>query len=315
MGVIYTHQTFGRSPKAIGVFAAEHIATALITESKICGPIQLYPEPGSDHFLVDLPVEAIVAHLATGIQLAAGTEEIEAVGVGFPGIIRDGIVEDSSNLPQTKGSNLKIALSQELQKMGRTVPVTILNDADAMAAGIAATVGRLDRMVRVWMLGDGIGFGRYPRAEGTWEGGHLVVTLDPKENYCGCGGRGHLEGVMGRRAIRLRFWDLEPEEVFAKAAAGNAHFEEFVKYWHCALAAGCAASIHLDGPGKFFVTGRNLRFLDLGLLSQYVDEMVTMSPLLGSSFQIMEAGDEIGILGAAVDAQIGIPEIITGSAR
>jgi len=31
------------------------------------------------------------------------------------------------------------------------------------------------------------------------------VTLDPKENFCGCGGRGHLEGILGYRAMRLRF--------------------------------------------------------------------------------------------------------------
>ena len=47
------------------------------------------------------------------------------------------------------------------------------------------------------------------------------VTLDDKENYCGCGGRGHLEGIMGHRAMRLRFLDMEPEEVFEAAKAGR----------------------------------------------------------------------------------------------
>ena len=90
-----------------------------------------------------------------------------------------------------------------------------------MAAGIAATRGQLEKLIRVWTLGQGIGFGRYPHSEGVWEGGHMVVTLDPKEAYCGCGGRGHLEGIMGHRAMRLRFLDLEPEEVFANAEAGE----------------------------------------------------------------------------------------------
>ncbi|MFN7926435.1 MAG: ROK family protein [Blastocatellia bacterium] len=52
---------------------------------------------------------------------------------------------------------------------------------------------------------------------GAGEGGHLVVTLDPKEEFCRCGGRGHLEGIAGNRAMRMRFFDLEPEEVFAHA--------------------------------------------------------------------------------------------------
>jgi glucokinase len=251
-----------------------------------------------------MPVEAIVACLANEIQFAADASEIKAVGVGIPGIVRNGIVEDSPNLPQTKGSNLKSMVSEELRKIGQLAPVAIFNDADAIAAGIAARVGGLDRMIRVWTLGDGIGFGCYPRAEGTWEGGHLVVSLDPRENYCGCGGIGHVEGIMGHRAMRLRFLDLEPEEVFAKAATGDSHCEDFVKLWHRALAGACSDTIHLHGHGNFFITGSNARFLDLSLLGRYVEEMVTMSPLQGSSFQIMETGDEVGALGAAIDAEI-----------
>ena len=138
----------------------------------------------------------------------------------------------------------------------------VLNDADAMAAGIAATRGQLEQLIRVWYLGDGIGFGRYPLDEGVWEGGHTVVSLDPKERFCGCGGIGHLEGIMGHRAMRLRFLDLEPEEVFASAKAGDARCAEFVALWHRALAAATATSVHLDGPGKFFITGPNARFVE-----------------------------------------------------
>ena len=76
------------------------------------------------------------------------------------------------------------------------------NDADAIAAGVAATHGRLEKLTRVWTIGNGIGYGRWPYVEGVWEGGHITVTLDPKERYCGCGGVGHLEGIMGYRAMR-----------------------------------------------------------------------------------------------------------------
>ena len=50
----------------------------------------------------------------------------------------------------------------------------------------------------------------------------MVVSLDPRETYCGCGGRGHLEGIMGHRAMRLRFLDLEPDEIFANASEKTA---------------------------------------------------------------------------------------------
>jgi predicted NBD/HSP70 family sugar kinase len=184
--------------------------------------------------------------------------------------------------------------------------VFLFNDADATAAGIAAQTQELNRLIRVWTLGSGIGLGRYPAAEGVWEGGHMVITLDPKENHCACGGIGHLEGIMGNRAIRLRFMDLEPEEVFRRASQGDARCHDFVMLWHRALAAASASCIHLDGPGEFFLTGPNSRFIDLRLLHVYIDSMVRMSPLQGSSFKIIETGEEIGVLGAAVNASLAL---------
>jgi predicted NBD/HSP70 family sugar kinase len=156
-------------------------------------------------------------------------------------------------------------------------------------------------------LGDGVGFGRYPQAEGVWEGGHMVVSLDPKEHYCGCGGVGHLEGIMGHRAMRLRFLDMEPEEVFAAAHEGDVRCSTFVKRWHRALAAASASSIHLDGPGKFFIMGPNAQYVDLGLVAQYIHEMVKMTPLQGSLFEIISSSHDLAIVGAAVNARRAAP--------
>jgi predicted NBD/HSP70 family sugar kinase len=186
--------------------------------------------------------------------------------------------------------------------------VTLFNDADAMAAGLAATRGQMEKLVRVWTLGHGIGFGRYPHAEGPCEGGHTVVSLDPKEAFCGCGGKGHLEGIMGNRAMRLRFLDLEPEEVFERAGENAGEHDkrcvEFVTLWHRALAAASATSIHMDGPGRFFISGNNARFVNAHLLSQYVHEMVTMSPLQGSTFEVVATSRETAVIGAAVNAAL-----------
>jgi glucokinase len=181
-----------------------------------------------------------------------------------------------------------------------SVPVRIFNDADAMAAGIAAARDKLHKLIRVWTLGNGIGFGRYPWTEGVWEGGHSVVTLDPKENLCGCG---HPEGILGHRSMRMRFLDLEPEEVFANAAEGDARCSEFLTLCHRALAAATATSIHMEGPGQFYITGPNAKFIDIGLLDRFVHEMVKMSPLQGSRFEVIPTNDEVGVIGAAVNAE------------
>jgi predicted NBD/HSP70 family sugar kinase len=288
----------------IGALVTEHIATGLIEENKLVGPVRRFPDVDeSADALEGMPADEIVERIGQEIELVGHGHRIDAVGVGFPGINRNGLIEDSPNLKQTKGLNLGAALSALLARKGMPAPVHVINDAAALAAGIAATRGQLDKLVRVWFLGVGIGLGRYPQADCVSEGGHIVVTLDPKENYCGCGGFGHLEGIMGHRAMRLRFLDLEPEEVFEQARAGDQRCADFVKLWHRALAAGTATSVHLDGPGKFFISGPNARFVQLNVLDQYLQESVKMSPLQGSAFELIPTSDTPALIGAAVNAE------------
>ncbi len=286
--------------KCVGVLVMEHIAVGLVENNKLAGPLNTYPEKGTSlDALQSMPAENIGDCIRQQIDDVAKGQKIHSIGLGFPGVIRDGIIEDSPNLHQVKGFNLQAALSTR----GLSAPVRVFNDADAMAAGIAATRDKLQKLIRVWTLGNGVGFGRYPWSEGVWEGGHTVVTLDPKESLCGCGGRGHLEGILGHRSMRLRFLDLEPEEVFDNARAGDARCSEFVNFCHRALAAATATSIHMEGPGQFYVTGRNAKFIDVALLDRFVHEMVKMSPLQGSRFEVVPTSDEVGIIGAALNAE------------
>jgi glucokinase len=288
--------------RSIGVTTAEHIAAGLVEGNRLVGKLRLFEEDSETDALHGMPSERIAQTIATQILAVAAGEKVDVIGIGVPGIIRDGLVEESPNLRQLKGANMRELVSAALLQGGLDAPVRVYNDADVVAAGLAATRGQLDRLIRVWTLGHGIGFGIYPWHEGIWEGGHVVVSLDPREKYCGCGGRGHLEGIMGHRAMRLRFLDLEPEEIFENAHRGDARCVEFVKLWHAALAAGTANSIHLAGPGKFFISGFNARHLEINLLNQYVAEMVKMSPLQGYVFEVVPASSEIAVIGAAVNA-------------
>ena len=289
--------------QSIGVLATRKIAVGIVEGTALAAPVQVFPE-GSENpeGLRTMTGDDIAELIGAQVLVAARQGQIASVGVGFPGVIRNGVVEESPNLQQIKGFAFEAALTGVLARGGLKAPVLILNDADAIAAGVAATRGHLEKLIRIWYLGDGVGYGRYPRAEGVWEGGHMVVSLDPKEHYCGCGGIGHLEGIMGHRAMRLRFLDMEPEEVFAAAKDGDARCVTFVKRWHRALAAASASSIHLDGPGKFFIMGPQSQFVDLGLIGQYIHEMVKMSPLQGSLFETISTSADLAVIGAAVNA-------------
>jgi glucokinase len=289
--------------KGIGVHVSERIIAGVVTDNQLSGKISGFPaDPAIADGLVGVPAESIAQHVADLIRELPDRHSVEYLGIGLPGIIRRNVIEDSPNLQQLKGSFIGMLLRSALGSDYKDIPIVCFNDADVVAAGLAASRNHLDRLVRVWTLGNGIGYGRYPHHDGVWEAGHSVVTLDAKEHFCGCGGTGHLEGIMGQRAMRLRFMDMEPEEIFEQAKAGDARCVEFVKLWHRALAAGTATSIHLDGPGKFYITGFNARFVNLQLLSEYLNEMVKLTPLQGYLLEVVKGGEEIALIGAAVNA-------------
>jgi glucokinase len=292
--------------KTIGVTLTERISAGLVVDHQLTGTVRNFPE---DHYddgdaLVEMHTDALVETICKQIILAAdGEKDIAAVGIALPGLLKNGVVEESPNLPQLKGSRIEELLANHLRLHGLDAPVTAMNDADGMAAGLASAHGKLDSMIRVWTLGVGIGYGRYPFAPGVWEGGHTVVSLDDKERFCGCGGRGHMEGIMGHRAMRLRFLDMEPEEVFEAAKTGDPRCVEFKRLWHKALAAASATTIHMAGPGKIFISGFNARFLELPMLKDYLQQMVKMSPLQGYSLEVVEDKPEVRVIGASVVAE------------
>ncbi|HET7348040.1 MAG TPA: ROK family protein [Acidobacteriaceae bacterium] len=288
----------------VGVVLAERAIAGLIEDQKLLDGLREFPENlDATNGLIEVPAENLADILCDAIAaMSPAKSKVEAVGLAMPGYVHQGVMLDSPNLPQLKGARVCEAIKAGLEKRGIDVKVRVFNDADAVAAGIAATRGQMEKNVRVWTIGTGIGFGRYPYTEGPWEGGHMVVTLDPKENYCGCGGRGHLEGILGHRAMRLRFLDMEPDEVFASAKAGDRRCREFVELAHRALAAATASQIHLEGPGRFYYTGRDIDRLDLVLLKQFLYEMVKMSPLQSYTAEVIPEDPALAVIGAGVAA-------------
>jgi glucokinase len=298
--------------KTVGVVMTEKVVAGLIEDHKVVSELKHYPEvnSGEEHDpdegggLIEMPAAALAELLCEQIAtLAPAGSGVETAGIAVPGIVRNGVIEDSPNLPQLKGANIAGSVKNALAARGLDYKVTALNDADAVAAGVAGTRGQLDRLVRVWTIGNGIGFGRFPYTEGPWEGGHTIITLDPREKYCACGGRGHLEGITGHRAMRLRFLDLEPDEVFAAARKGDKRCAEFVDLWHQALAAATATQIHLEGPGRFYFTGRDIQRLDLPRLKEYLYQMVKMSPLQSYTVEVIPEDPTLALVGAGAAAE------------
>lgn len=59
----------------------------------------------------------------------------------------------------------------------------------------------------------------------------------------------------------------------------------------------------MAGSGKFFITGYNVRFLDLKMLKDYLHQMVKMSPIQGYSIEVVDDEQLSRVIGAAVAAE------------
>src|SRR5208283_2930388 len=136
---------------AIGVVMTEHIVTGRLEDHKITGKPLRYPaDPEAQEALGSMApselVETIAGQIDEMMHALPGSASgpVNAIGVSVPGIVRSGVVEESPNLPQIKGMRLAADLAKSLAGRGIKAPVSAGNDADAIAAGVAATRGRLD---------------------------------------------------------------------------------------------------------------------------------------------------------------------------
>src|SRR4249919_825909 len=123
--------------KLVGVHVVQRISAGLVDGNKVVGGVRSFPEKGATHdALLSMPADDIAMTIAMQVKAVAKGEKLDAVGIGFPGIIRNGIAEESPNLQQMKGFLLGSAVELALAKDGSKIPVGLFNDADATAAGI-----------------------------------------------------------------------------------------------------------------------------------------------------------------------------------
>ncbi len=127
---------------AIGVVMTEHIVAGALEDQRLKGKLLRFPESTEEHdALVALPGGELVDVLVDKIAALVGSVggPVDAIGVAVPGVVRHGVIEDSPNLAQIKGMRLADELTKVLTTRGVSTPVYVANDADAIAAGVAAT--------------------------------------------------------------------------------------------------------------------------------------------------------------------------------
>lgn len=263
--------------------------------------------------------DAVISRLtsATSEMVVHGREHgtIIGIGIGAPGLIENGVVRCSPNLPGWENVPLQRSLEELL-----ALPVALENDANAVAYGEKSFgAGKGFNSLVCITLGTGVGGGIILDGK-IWRGafgmagevGHMVI--EPEGHKCSCGNRGCLETYasataivrMAREAVDKgdASWDvsyLTTETLEGFAVNGDATalrlFSDAGRY----LGIGIASLLHILNPDAVIIGGGVARAWNLFSPSMTEEINRRCFKEIAEKSKIMPAslGDDAGMLGAA----------------
>lgn len=283
------------------------------------------PVDGDRSNVMDV-IDAAVNDALGDAGLALG--EVDAIGVGTPGVVMDGTVGGASNVPGWEERfSLQTGLEQRLDR-----PVRVVNDVTAAARGEHRLgAGRGAQQLLVVFVGTGVGAGLILNGEpyegafgGAGEFGHTVVHTGGA--VCPCGRRGCVEAYAGRRAMEHavdRAVAAGTETVVTSLvekkgrqrmtsgvvrdalAMGDPLVADLVDAGIDALGAGIASAVNLLDVERVVIGGGLADKLGPSFLHRVEAAMRPSLFLIPSRVEVLaaELGDESGAFGAALVAR------------
>ena len=263
-------------------------------------------------------IDAMCRSLAKNI--GAEWDEIGTIGVGCPGIIKDGTVVFAGNL-QFENVPLSAMLSAIT---GKTV--TLCNDGNAAAYGeYYCGAGRGSRSVIAVTLGTGVGGGIICDGK-CFDGfsntgceiGHIIIEKGGR--LCSCGNRGCFEAYCSATALIIdtiaamqmnklsKMWevcggniaDVSGKTAFSAARAGDKVAQAVVDEYIGHLADGVYNLITLFHPEKVCIGGGIANEGDALFLP--LREQIHAMSITSDDTEVVlsELGSSAGIMGAAI---------------
>jgi len=261
--------------------------------------------------------ESVVGDIVASIQAVRerfGEQACTGVGVAVPGFIRlkEGIVENSANLPSLEGFPLRDEINQRLGTR-----VILENDANAAALGEKwLGAGRDVEDLVLLTLGTGIGGGvilngRIMRGRDGMAGEFGHMTVIPNGNPCGCGNAGCLEKHASATAISVMARLLQlgelltAEQVFRIATEGSgedAHkARRIFELMGVALGIAIGNLVNIFNAPLYLLSGGPLPAWDLFAPSMLAEARKRSFTFRNTGTRIEKAllGNEAGLYGAA----------------
>lgn len=211
--------------------------------------------------------DATLKEFAETAEKLAGDKGITGAAGGIPGPLKanNTTIGTAPNLP---GWHNK-PFAKDAGKL-LNVPFFLENDTATIGVGEATQgAGREYEIVVYLTVSTGVGGcrvvgGEIDESARGFEPGHQIVILD--EVQCACGGKGHLEGLIGGAAMEKRYGkkpaDIEDPEVWDTAA------------FH--LAIGLNNVLMLWSPHIFVLGGSMMKDISIEKTAKYLDDMVAI---------------------------------------
>lgn len=236
-------------------------------------------------------------------------DQCVCAGISVPGTVdpRKGVVRYSNNIRWEQ-----VELAKQMSAY-LPIPIRIANDADCAALGEAqAGAGRDCQDVVMVTLGVGVGGGVILDGEiyagksiGGSELGHMVIVEDGE--LCTCGRHGCLEAYVSIRALirdakKVTQTELSPQEIFTRAAAGDARLQQLIEHYAKRLGIGLVNIVNIFRP-QLVLLGGELSPLMEPLLPKLREQM--KESCFGGAdsecpdIEIAALGNQAGVIGAA----------------
>ncbi|MFM7426386.1 MAG: ROK family protein [Elainella sp.] len=247
--------------------------------------------------------EAVLTALVEAIDQLDPDRQAGAIGLGTPG------PADAAGRVARVAINLAgwrdVPLADWLEaQTGR--PAILANDANCAGLG-EYWLGAGQQWQQVILLTLGTGVGGAVILDGKLFVGHDgaagelgLITLNPDGPDCNSGNRGSLEQYASVQAIRRRT-GLEPDELSAKARAGDAEALAFWQDYGRDLGAGLASLIYVLTPQAVIIGGGVSASADLFFPTMQQEIERRVLPSSRANLQILTAtlGNQAGMVGAA----------------
>ncbi|MFC1800720.1 ROK family protein [Nanoarchaeota archaeon] len=218
-------------------------------------------------------------------------KEVSGIGIGCAGLIDDGVVLFSPNLP-FKNFDLRKKVREKFK-----VKVSVENDADcfALAEGELGSAKGCENFIGL-TLGTGVGSGVVIDGKlhhGMGEIGHVTIDFDGPR--CGCGNKGCIEAYIGGYCVKKRL-GKSLKEYYSLACKGNRNALGVFKNYGKFLGIGIANIINAFNPDVIVIGGnasKAWKFFNKSMKKE-IKRALTKCPVVRSTLS------DPGIVGASL---------------